>query len=210
MIMSILRLLLSKDQRTAFRESITMSNQSNEPEKIVESTATNPQPIPSPINGGAETGSALSSSSISHFPANGFQDSQIQLNVALREARDAEALHAFDIGVMASLVSMMGYWDQQCENRHISVSEKRIFRREADRLERLLISAREESAKSEKAFNVELAKQKWLAEALRKAQVDSTAMHDHMGGLTLEELRCALISAQERVNATKDQMRELE
>lgn len=208
--MSILRLLLTKDQRTVIQEPTTMSNQSSKPEKIVESTATNPRPITSPINGGVETGSGLSASSISHFPANGHQDSQLQLKVALLEARDAETLHAFDIGVMGSLVSMMGYWDEQCENRHISVSEKRIFRREAGRLERLLINAREESAKSEKAVNVKLTELEGLAETVRKGRVGTTAMHDHTGGSTLEELRRALMSAQERVNTIKDQIQELE
>jgi hypothetical protein len=187
-----------------------MSSQSNNAEKTMESTVTNPQPIHSPIDGDGDTGSALSSSSVSKFSTNGHQDSQLQLKVAVRESRDAEALHAFDIGVMASLVSMMGYWDEQCENRHISVSEKRIFRREADRLERLLIRAQEESAKSEKTLDVKLAEEKRLADTLMKAQVGITVVRGRTGGSASRELRCALISAQERVDAIKDQMRELE
>lgn len=116
---------------------------------------------------GSET--ATSNSSASKFLGNPRQDLQTRLNIVTRESRHAEALHAYDIGVMATLGSMKAHWENMGNDKYTSLSEKRIFRREAERLGMLLVDARGESAKSDKVLEAKLAEQDGLAEYLERA-----------------------------------------
>ena len=69
---------------------------------------------------------------------------------AVRTARDAEMIHAYDIGVCAALESMIKYWSTRSARRHVSSSEKRIFRREAQRLQELMEDAKKELETSQR------------------------------------------------------------
>ncbi|KAK1836775.1 hypothetical protein QBC39DRAFT_429803, partial [Podospora conica] len=51
---------------------------------------------------------------------------------------DGEILHAYDVGVCAAVRSMAAYWAARASERHVSNSERRIFRREAERLRGLV------------------------------------------------------------------------
>ncbi|KAK0644210.1 hypothetical protein B0T16DRAFT_392599 [Cercophora newfieldiana] len=71
------------------------------------------------------------------------------LENAIKSTRDAEALHAYDIGVCAALKSMELHWSSLCAQRHVSNNEKRIFRREAQRLQELVRDAERETMGNE-------------------------------------------------------------
>lgn len=61
---------------------------------------------------------------------------------------DAEILHAYDVGVCAAIRSMAAYWAGRAGERHVSFSERRIFRREAERLRGLVEEAEGEVGRS--------------------------------------------------------------
>ncbi|KAK4449649.1 hypothetical protein QBC34DRAFT_438085 [Podospora aff. communis PSN243] len=67
-----------------------------------------------------------------------FRAALARLENAVKSTRDAESLHAYEIGVFAALKSMECHWSNLSAQHHISNSEKRIFRREAERLRELL------------------------------------------------------------------------
>lgn len=67
-----------------------------------------------------------------------------RLKDAIQTARDAETIHAYDVGICAAIQSMTQYWSSRAAQRHISRSEKRIFRREAQRLQELMEEAKKE------------------------------------------------------------------
>ncbi|KAK0707653.1 hypothetical protein B0H67DRAFT_319573 [Lasiosphaeris hirsuta] len=71
-----------------------------------------------------------------------------RLEAAIRAAREAETLHAYDVGVCAALESMSEYWTRRSRRRHVSSSEKRIFSREAQRLADLVVNAEQEAMAS--------------------------------------------------------------
>ncbi|KAK0616747.1 hypothetical protein B0T14DRAFT_251831 [Immersiella caudata] len=72
-----------------------------------------------------------------------------RLEKSVKSTRDAENLHAYDIGVCAALKSMESHWLSLSSQRHISSNEKRIFLREAQRLHELLIDAELETLGNE-------------------------------------------------------------
>ncbi|KAK3349569.1 hypothetical protein B0T25DRAFT_246115 [Lasiosphaeria hispida] len=71
-----------------------------------------------------------------------------RLEAAIRAAREAETLHAYDVGVCAALQSMSEYWARRSGRQHVSSGEKRIFLREARRLADLVGDAEQEAAAS--------------------------------------------------------------
>ncbi|KAK3316542.1 hypothetical protein B0H66DRAFT_561534 [Apodospora peruviana] len=71
-------------------------------------------------------------------------EKQSQLRAAVTRSRNAEALHGYDVGVVAALQSMLVHWTSHSEERHISAAEKRIFLREAQRLTELIDDAEAE------------------------------------------------------------------
>ena len=88
-----------------------------------------------------------------------------KLEAAIRTSREAEMLHAYDVGVCAALQSMEEHWTQLTASRHVSNSEKRIFRREAERLRQLLVDAeREMLASAERLARKEEDEQRWWRE----------------------------------------------
>ncbi|KAM7201536.1 hypothetical protein V8F20_004764 [Naviculisporaceae sp. PSN 640] len=64
-----------------------------------------------------------------------------KLQSAVKFSREAETLHAYDVGVIAALRSMVVYWNSRATARQTSSSEKRIFLREAQRLTEFLDGA---------------------------------------------------------------------
>jgi len=88
-----------------------------------------------------------------------------KLEAAIKTSREAETLHAYDVGVCAALQSMEEHWTQLTASRHVSNSEKRIFRREAERLRQLLVDAEKEMlASAERLARKEEDEQRWWRE----------------------------------------------
>ncbi|KAK1764363.1 hypothetical protein QBC33DRAFT_561756 [Phialemonium atrogriseum] len=122
----------------------------------MDSAAGSPQVGTSTVTTASKAETITSQSSGSLSPPTFLHDLQSRIDIAVRESTHAETLHAYDIGVMATLESMKKYWAHRSNNLHISVSEKRIFRRETERLDMLLAEAREETQKSDKALEAKL------------------------------------------------------
>jgi hypothetical protein len=78
-----------------------------------------------------------------------FRAALARLEDAVKSTRDAESLHAYEIGVCAALKSMEYHWSSLSAQHHISKNEKRIFRREAQRLRELLSDAELETVGNE-------------------------------------------------------------
>ncbi|KAK4212441.1 hypothetical protein QBC37DRAFT_401507 [Rhypophila decipiens] len=63
------------------------------------------------------------------------------LKDTIQTSREAETLHAYDVGVIAALNSMLVYWNDRASAMQTSSAEKRIFQREAQRLTDLIDDA---------------------------------------------------------------------
>ncbi|KAM7190257.1 hypothetical protein V8F33_009617 [Rhypophila sp. PSN 637] len=63
------------------------------------------------------------------------------LKDTIQTSREAETLHAYDVGVIAALNSMLVYWTDCASAMQTSSAEKRIFQREAQRLTDLIDDA---------------------------------------------------------------------
>ncbi|KAM7221833.1 hypothetical protein V8F06_002826 [Rhypophila decipiens] len=63
------------------------------------------------------------------------------LKDTIKTSREAETLHAYDVGVIAALNSMLVYWNDRASAMQTSSAEKRIFQREAQRLTDLIDDA---------------------------------------------------------------------
>ncbi|KAK5662333.1 hypothetical protein OQA88_8239 [Cercophora sp. LCS_1] len=72
-----------------------------------------------------------------------------KLKEAIQASREAETLHAYDVGVCAALQSMEQHWATRATQRYVSIQEKRIFRREAQRLRELLGDAQRDMMASD-------------------------------------------------------------
>ncbi|KAK3381896.1 hypothetical protein B0H63DRAFT_524576 [Podospora didyma] len=106
-----------------------------------------------------------------------------RLNEATKNSNAAEILHAYDLGVLATLQSMTAYWAGRSDARHVSNVEKRIFRREAQRLDELLGDAEKQSAASYTLLAKKLDEKHDLLNQLTAAE------RDVFGGDRVDHLR---------------------
>lgn len=65
----------------------------------------------------------------------------VKLQNAVQSSREAETLHAYDVGVIAALRSMLLYWNGRADAMQTSSAERGIFLREAQRLTELMDGA---------------------------------------------------------------------
>ncbi|KAK1754212.1 hypothetical protein QBC47DRAFT_39750 [Echria macrotheca] len=92
------------------------------------------------------------------------------LEAAIEASRAAETLHAYDVGVCAALESMAKHWNAQAAQFHTSNSEKRIFQREAQRLEDLIIRAQQQVHVGDRRLILKRAEEKRLWAEVEKTQ----------------------------------------
>lgn len=116
-------------------------------------------------------------SSESHVLVSHADELRTRLEEVAQASSNAEAAHAYDIGVVAALSAMKTYWDTRGDNKYTSLAEKRIFRREAERLDQLLVQGRGEMLKSDKVLAANLAEKTRLAEQLGRPDSEIHEVH---------------------------------
>ena len=88
----------------------------------------------------------------------------LKLQEVSKSAREAEMLHAYDVGVQAALLSMQTYWASKARELHISNPERRIFKRENERLSDLLKDTAKVMLASDQRLAAKQALERRLAE----------------------------------------------
>ncbi|KAK3682320.1 hypothetical protein B0T22DRAFT_521533 [Podospora appendiculata] len=112
------------------------------------------------------------------------ESTQTKLFAAIEKSRESETLHAYDVGVYAALQSMAQFWRQRAKQPHVSVPEKRIFQREAQRLTELMGDAEREMMVS----NARLMRKQQVEQRLwEKMQSYNTEEDVERGGENNEE-----------------------
>ncbi|KAK0615622.1 hypothetical protein B0T17DRAFT_619256 [Bombardia bombarda] len=95
---------------------------------------------------------------------------QTRLKAAITTVREAETLHAYDVGVCAALQSMTEYWNQRANESHVSNAEKRIFRREAQRVMELMQNAEQEMLASNSLLAKKQKKEQRLLDEVKRVE----------------------------------------